>query len=36
VPRAQDVSFSFVADRLGVFEVELESLGYVLFELDVG
>lgn len=36
VPRAQDVSFSFIADRLGVYEVELESLGYVLFELDVG
>jgi hypothetical protein len=36
VPQAQDVSFSFVADRLGVFEVELEAAGYVLFELDVG
>ena len=36
VPRAQDVAFSFVADRLGVFAVELEGLGYVLFEIDVG
>jgi hypothetical protein len=36
VPRAQNVSFAFIADRLGVFEVELESLDYVLFELDVG
>jgi len=36
VPRAQQVTFSFVADRIGVFAVELESSGYLLFELDVG
>lgn len=36
VPRAREISFSFVADRLGVFLVELEASGYPLFELDVG
>ena len=27
---------AFVADRIGVFAVELEASGYLLFELDVG
>lgn len=36
VPRARTISFSFVADRLGVFPVYLESSHYLLFELDVG
>lgn len=30
------VEFAFVVDRLGVFAVELEAAGYLLFELDVG
>ena len=36
VPRAQQITFSFVADRPGVFDVYLESSHYLLFELDVG
>lgn len=36
LPRAQEVTFSFIADRPGVFAVELETLGQTLFELDVG
>jgi hypothetical protein len=36
IPRAREISFSFVADRPGVFDVYLESSHYLLFELDVG
>jgi hypothetical protein len=36
VTPATPITFAFVADKLGVFAVELEAAGYLLFELDVG